>query len=179
MEHSLVVDRGSPRHRDFPLGTIVLLSFLLLGAVISANSAVSDSASPDRKAVAALDVAYQKAVEQNDAKTMAKILADDFVVVDGYGKAWTKADLIQDASTAGRPTTNIRSILKGRCDCGATPLSSLRNSGRKASKTVNRSTMSCGSATRTCARPVVGSTSLVSHPCLCQRKSTSSYRKSL
>jgi ketosteroid isomerase-like protein len=99
MEHCLVVGRRYLRRRDFALGAIALLSFVLVGAAVSENPTASDSAAADRKAVAALDVAYQKAVEQNDSKTMAKILADDFVVIDGNGRAWTKADLIQDANS--------------------------------------------------------------------------------
>jgi uncharacterized protein (TIGR02246 family) len=55
----------------------------------------------DQRAVAALDTAYQRAVQENDAATMAKILADDFVVVEGTGKVWTKADLLESARNGG------------------------------------------------------------------------------
>jgi ketosteroid isomerase-like protein len=51
----------------------------------------------DEKAVAALDTQYQKAVQQNDADTMDRILADDFVLVTGRGTVYTKADLLKDA----------------------------------------------------------------------------------
>jgi ketosteroid isomerase-like protein len=51
----------------------------------------------DEKAVAALDTQYQKAVEQNDAATMDRILADDFVLVTGRGTVQTKADLLKEA----------------------------------------------------------------------------------
>ncbi|HKA90041.1 MAG TPA: nuclear transport factor 2 family protein [Haliangiales bacterium] len=51
----------------------------------------------DAKAVAALDTQYQKAVEQNDAAAMDRILADDFVLVTGRGVVYTKADLLRDA----------------------------------------------------------------------------------
>jgi ketosteroid isomerase-like protein len=74
---------------------IIVLGTALTLLAVAPPAAASDS--EDRKAVAALDVAYQKAVEQNDATTMGRILADNFVVVDGYGKAWTKTELIQDA----------------------------------------------------------------------------------
>ena len=47
--------------------------------------------------VAALDIAYQAAVERNDATIMATILADDFVLVTGKGKTYTKADLLASA----------------------------------------------------------------------------------
>jgi ketosteroid isomerase-like protein len=53
--------------------------------------------SEDQKTVAALDTSYQAAVKRNDAATMDKILADDFVLVTGSGKKYTKADLLQDA----------------------------------------------------------------------------------
>jgi ketosteroid isomerase-like protein len=57
----------------------------------------ADAANADMKIVADLDTQYQKAVEQNDAETMDKILADDFVLVTGLGKIYTKADLLADA----------------------------------------------------------------------------------
>ncbi len=57
-----------------------------------------DPAAADRSAVMALDKAYQKAVEQNDARTMARLLADDYLLVDGHGKRYTKADLVNDAA---------------------------------------------------------------------------------
>lgn len=47
--------------------------------------------------IAALDTEYQAAVEQNDAATMDRILADDFVLVTGKGKVYTKADLLEEA----------------------------------------------------------------------------------
>jgi uncharacterized protein (TIGR02246 family) len=51
----------------------------------------------DQRAVAALDTEYQAAVKENDAVTMARILADDFVLVTGRGKVSTKADLLAEA----------------------------------------------------------------------------------
>src|SRR6188474_747134 len=47
--------------------------------------------------IAALDTEYQAAVEKNDAATMDRILADDFVLVTGKGKIYTKADLLEEA----------------------------------------------------------------------------------
>ena len=55
------------------------------------------SPSDDEKAVAALDTQYQAAVEKNDAATMDRILADDFVLVTGRGDTYTKADLLKEA----------------------------------------------------------------------------------
>jgi len=76
------------------------LSLLLFaGAVGLASTPAGASDAQDRKTLADLDSRYQKAVEQNDAKTMAEILADDFVLVEGDGKRSTKADLVDDAKS--------------------------------------------------------------------------------
>lgn len=72
----------------------VLVLFLLPAATI-ASAATSPSA--DERAVAALDTHYQAAVEQNDAATMDRLLADDFVLVTGSGKTYFKADLLEEA----------------------------------------------------------------------------------
>ncbi len=55
------------------------------------------SSAADEKAVADLDTQYQLAVKNNDAATMERILADDFVLVTGRGATASKADLLQDA----------------------------------------------------------------------------------
>src|SRR5437879_11472870 len=55
------------------------------------------SAAEDEKAVEALDIEYQAAVKQNDVATMDRILAEDFVLVTGLGKTYTKADLLEEA----------------------------------------------------------------------------------
>ena len=51
----------------------------------------------DRKAVASLDTEYQAAVERNDADTMGRILAEDFVLVTGLGKTYDRNDLLEQA----------------------------------------------------------------------------------
>ena len=51
----------------------------------------------DAATVAALDTAYQAAVERNDAATMDRIVADDFALVVGSGKAYNKAELLASA----------------------------------------------------------------------------------
>jgi len=66
---------------------------LTVSALAVSGEAPSDAAS----AVAALDTQYQAAVKANDAETMARILADDFVLVTGRGKTFTKQDLIAEA----------------------------------------------------------------------------------
>jgi len=57
----------------------------------------AESSADDEKAVAALDTEYQAAVKTNDVATMSRILADDFVLVTGLGKTYTKADLLNEA----------------------------------------------------------------------------------
>ena len=55
------------------------------------------SVANDEKAVEALDIEYQVAVKQNDVASMDRILADDFVLVTGLGKTYTKTDLLEEA----------------------------------------------------------------------------------
>ena len=52
----------------------------------------------DESIVAALDTEYQQAVKNKDVATMDRILADDFVLVTGNGKIYTKADLLHEAA---------------------------------------------------------------------------------
>jgi ketosteroid isomerase-like protein len=47
--------------------------------------------------IAALDTEYQAAVKNNDAATMDRILADDFILVTGRGKVYNKTDLLEAA----------------------------------------------------------------------------------
>jgi ketosteroid isomerase-like protein len=75
-----------------------LLRTLLIGSLLVTPLA-SGSSTDDAKIVAALDTEYQAAVKNNDAATMDRILSDDFVVVLGSGKIYTKADLLQMART--------------------------------------------------------------------------------
>ena len=53
----------------------------------------------DSRAIAALDTAYQAAVERNDADAMAAILHEDMIVVFGDGSVHTRADLLDAART--------------------------------------------------------------------------------
>lgn len=57
----------------------------------------STQTNTDRKAVADLDTRYQAAVKQNDAATMDRLLADDFILITGAGKVFAKAELLADA----------------------------------------------------------------------------------
>jgi ketosteroid isomerase-like protein len=73
----------------------VLIGLLAALASVAANA----NTASDQKAVSALDTEYQAAVKVNDATTMDRILADDFVVVSGTGKVYSKTDLLNMART--------------------------------------------------------------------------------
>jgi ketosteroid isomerase-like protein len=66
-------------------------------ALVLTTLLAAASPADDAKTVAAMDTQYQAAVKANDAATMDRILADDFVLVTGRGQAFTKADLLKDA----------------------------------------------------------------------------------
>lgn len=59
-----------------------------------ASPALADPAE-DMRAVAALDTAYQAAVERNDAEAMAAILHEDMILVVGVGDVYTREDLLR------------------------------------------------------------------------------------
>jgi len=56
--------------------------------------------SNDEEIVAALDTEYQAAVLAHDVVTMDRILADNFVLITGKGRIYTKEDLLNEARTA-------------------------------------------------------------------------------
>jgi ketosteroid isomerase-like protein len=76
-----------------------LIKLILMAVVFPLAATSKSNASPeeDAKAVAALDTKYQAAVKANDAATMDQILADDFVLITGRGKVFSKADLLDSA----------------------------------------------------------------------------------
>ena len=55
------------------------------------------SRNDDGRIVSALDTRYQAAVRTHDIATMNQILADDFVLVTGKGRIYTKDDLLREA----------------------------------------------------------------------------------
>jgi len=65
--------------------------------VVMVMNGANASAADDEKTVANLDTQYQAAVKKNDVATMGGILADDFVLVTGSGKVFTKTDLLNAA----------------------------------------------------------------------------------
>jgi ketosteroid isomerase-like protein len=72
-------------------GAALALTFL-------AGAARADPAD-DIRTVAALDTAYQAAVERNDADAMAAILHEDMILVLGNGSIHTREDLLSWART--------------------------------------------------------------------------------
>jgi ketosteroid isomerase-like protein len=76
----------------------IWLSLVLIAvSMITIPSVAGASAIEDEKSVAALDTEYQAAVARNDAETMDRILADDFVLVLGNGTVYNKTDLLNEA----------------------------------------------------------------------------------
>ena len=74
------------------VGAAVTAAALLVG-----SSASVASPQQDRAEVAAIDVKSQDAAKRNDAETMAQILHEDFVLVLGTGKTYTRGDLLESA----------------------------------------------------------------------------------
>jgi ketosteroid isomerase-like protein len=71
------------------------IKMALIGSLATlASVAANANTESDKKAVSALDTKYQGAVKKGDATTMDQILTDDFHVITGRGKAYSKADLL-------------------------------------------------------------------------------------
>jgi hypothetical protein len=70
---------------------------MIIALSLGSASDLNASSEEDVRTVATLDTKYQAAVKSNDAATMDQILADDFVLVTGRGKVFSKADLIESA----------------------------------------------------------------------------------
>src|SRR3954462_4165133 len=73
------------------------ISRTLAGLAMAITATAYASPADDAKIVAALDTQYQAAVERNDDATMAKILADDFFLVTGRGRVFTRTELLESA----------------------------------------------------------------------------------
>jgi hypothetical protein len=74
--------------RDAKILTITTMSDAKTGEAKSADV---------EKLIMDLDTKYQLAVKNNDSHTMSEILADDFVLVTGRGKVYSKNDLLAEA----------------------------------------------------------------------------------
>jgi ketosteroid isomerase-like protein len=78
--------------------TKILLAATLAIVALATIAVKSMSANADdTKILAGLDTQYQAAVKINDAATMDRILADDYILVVGSGKTYTKSDLLNEA----------------------------------------------------------------------------------
>jgi uncharacterized protein (TIGR02246 family) len=66
-------------------------------ACFAGSTVAPASAEKDKRAIAALDTAYQAAVERNDADAMAAILHEDMILVIGVGTVVTREDLLKGA----------------------------------------------------------------------------------
>lgn len=74
-----------------------VLSILCAAPLMLAAAPAMASPESDRAAVAALDIAYQAAVERNDADTIAKIQHPDMILVGGLGQVVTGQQLVDRA----------------------------------------------------------------------------------
>ena len=92
-----VAGGGKRIFRHASLQAVVLIVALARGIFAPIITRVANASADDKKTVAALDTQYQAAVKENDAATMDRLLADDFVLVTGSGKTYTKADLLEEA----------------------------------------------------------------------------------
>lgn len=72
----------------------------MIEIAIAAVLSVQEQAAADIAAIAAMDTAYQAAVERNDAAAMSEILHKDFILVLGDGSTFTRADLLKSAEDA-------------------------------------------------------------------------------
>lgn len=70
---------------------------LLAAALAACAHGAPVNPEEDMRAVAAIDTAYQAAVERNDADAMAAILHDEFRLVLGTGATYTREDLLRSA----------------------------------------------------------------------------------
>ncbi len=76
---------------------LVVVTSFVAGILVAPADHAFAADNDARSTVAALDSEYQLAVKNNDAATMDRILGDDFVLVTGRGKTYSKEDLLKDA----------------------------------------------------------------------------------
>lgn len=92
------------RQPRFAKAFAMMGGFVWLCTAVSSMSAQQSSGSvlaidQDAKTVAALDTEFQRAVKNNDAKEIDRILADNFVLVTGSGRTQDKAEQLREART--------------------------------------------------------------------------------
>src|SRR3990170_3987452 len=76
---------------------LIFRAVILGASALLASPMTLASVESDRQAVAALDREYQAAVKRNDAAAMDRIMHDDFVLILGSGKTFTRDDLVEAA----------------------------------------------------------------------------------
>src|SRR5579859_5044920 len=80
-----------------PILILSAIAAIIFTSIALRAAKASPSVTDDQKAVAALDTQYQAAVKVNDAATMDRVLADDFILVTGRGTVHNKTELLKDA----------------------------------------------------------------------------------
>ena len=142
----------------------IAIASMIVGRLPAAARGSRPSPDDAQKTVAALDTEYQAAVKINDASTMNRILADDFILVTGSGKTYNKADMVNDAK--GAATVNERN------DEDTQTVRVWGNTAVVTAKLWEKGTTSgrsfdhkSGSAIPICARPRDGNMSLASLRC--------------
>jgi ketosteroid isomerase-like protein len=78
-------------------GLAVALAGIGMTSISGESPAQSARDDHEARIVAELDTRYQAAVERNDADAMSRILHDDFVLVLGDGRTYSKEDLLRAA----------------------------------------------------------------------------------
>jgi ketosteroid isomerase-like protein len=92
-----------------PDGAIAMNPFTAaacIGLVLALSSTSGSASGSDEQRVAALDTEYQAAVLKKDVAAMDRLLADDFVLVTGKGKAFSKSDLLASERNADHVYTH-------------------------------------------------------------------------
>lgn len=79
--------------------TILAMAAATMALSLWHSSSQVQASLDDKSTIAALDTEYQAAVAKNDAATMARLLADDFTLVTGSGKVYSKQDLLEEAKS--------------------------------------------------------------------------------
>jgi hypothetical protein len=69
--------------------------------IVLSTFAAATSTVDDKEMVRSLDTRYQAAVRTHDVATMDSILADNFILVNGAGKVFSKSDLLEEARDTG------------------------------------------------------------------------------
>lgn len=89
----------NPNRSSIQGAPLIFARNFALAALLFSTITTEAAAATDVEAVAVLDIEYQAAVAQGDASVMSRILADDFALITGTGKVFSKAELIAEAKS--------------------------------------------------------------------------------